>query len=204
VFDHFFRVLKDRLLAPVALWLGRWCSPNAVTVVACLLGVTCGWEASERRYGQALVLWLLNRTADGLDGSVARAANRQTDFGGYLDIVLDFVVYAAVPVGLVRGDPTAPNAQALIALLAAFFVNAASWMYLSALLEKQAAGARVTGERTSITMPPALVAGTETIIFYSAFLLFPSRLTWLMTAMALLVSLNVVQRLAWARRRLST
>lgn len=200
MFDHFFRVLKDRWLAPLAGRLAGWCPPNAVTALACLLGLACAWAAAERRYPVALGLWLLNRVTDGLDGAVARAAGRQTDFGGYLDIVLDFVVYTAVPVGLVAGAPTTPALWALAALLGACFVNAASWMYPAAVLEKRAAGAAASGERTSITMPPALVAGTETIVFFSLFLLFPSHLATLMALMAALVGVNVLQRLVWAAR----
>jgi phosphatidylglycerophosphate synthase len=98
-------------------------------------------------------LWLFNRVLDGLDGMVARFHARQSDFGGYLDIVLDFVVYAAIPVGLYWGNPGATNTAALILLLSSFYVNAASWIYLSAILEKRAAGASARGELTSVTMP---------------------------------------------------
>ena len=46
-------------------------------------------------YGVALLLILLNRVMDGLDGAVARHAGA-TDFGGYLDIVCDFLFYSGV------------------------------------------------------------------------------------------------------------
>lgn len=46
------------------------------------------------------------RVLDGLDGVVARQRNKQTDFGGYLDIVLDFTVYSIIPVALVFSHAT--------------------------------------------------------------------------------------------------
>lgn len=206
MFDHFFRVLKDRWLDGLARALGTRVTPNTISVLACLVGLAAAWEAAHARRDVALLLWLLNRTLDGLDGTLARVTGQQSDFGGYLDIVLDFTVYTAIPIGAAYGvtdDGALAAREALVWLLGSFFINAASWMYLSALLEKRAAGAAATGERTSVTMPPGLVAGFETILFFSLFLALPGRLAPLMWAMAGLVLLNVLQRLVWARRALA-
>jgi phosphatidylglycerophosphate synthase len=54
----------------------------------------------------AALLFLLNRIFDALDGTVARLRNLQSDFGGYYDIVTDFITYCMLPVGLALGDPT--------------------------------------------------------------------------------------------------
>jgi phosphatidylglycerophosphate synthase len=207
MFDHLLRGLKDRILAPLAHVL-RGVPPNFLTVFACLLGLGAAGAASQAMWGIGLALWLANRVVDGLDGAVARVAQRQSDFGGYLDILLDFVVYAAVPIGLVVGQmhQGAPDAVELaldLALLEAlFFVNACSWMYLAAVLEKRQAGATSRGELTTITMPPAIVAGFETIVFFSLFFLFPAHLSGLMLLMAALVAVNIAQRLVWAARQL--
>ena len=84
---------------------------------------------------------------DGLDGTLARVPARQTDFGGYLDILLDFAVYTAVPTGLALGLGTAPALAACAVLVGSFFVNAASWMYLSAVLERRGAGPAARARR---------------------------------------------------------
>ena len=202
MFDHYLRVLKDRWLEPFARALGRRVSPNTVSVLACLVGLLAAWAASEGRRELALGCWLVNRTLDGFDGTLARVTGRQTDFGGYLDIVLDFVVYTVVPIGAAVGSGAAGWELALAWLLGAFFVNSASWMYLAAVLEKRAAGAASTGERTTVTMPPGLIAGTETILFFSLFLLLPTRVPLLMWVMAALVMLGVLGRMVWARRML--
>ena len=202
MFDDLLRHLKDRLLTPVAARLGRRVHPNAVSVAALAVGLLVGVLAARRLYGAALAAWALNRVLDGLDGTLARVTGRQSDFGGYLDILLDFVVYAAVPLGLVYGAGTLDAARAGLWLVASFFVNAASWMYLSAVLERRAQGAASRGELTTVTMPPALVAGAETVVLYALFLAFPARLTLLFAIMAALVGANVVQRLVWAARRL--
>ncbi len=126
--------------------------------------------------------------------------DRQSDFGGYLDIMLDFVVYAAIPLALMLAEPNLLRAGAL--LLASFFVNAASWMYLAAILERRQAGAAAQNELTTITMPPGIVAGAETVVFYTAMLAWSSARETLFVVMAALVMVNVGQRLWWARRHL--
>ena len=200
--DHTLRVYKDDLLRPIAGQLGR-ISPNAITLLALVIGLAAAGAAALQWYWGALGLWLLNRVFDGLDGMVARAHARQSDFGGYLDIVLDFVVYAAVPIGIFLGNQSGANALALILLLSSFYVNAASWIYLSAILEKRAAGAGARGELTTVTMPTGLVGGAETILFYSVFLVWPGGLPWLFGAMTAMVLVGIGQRLWWARRNLT-
>ena len=199
MFDHLLRGVKDRLLAPLASLL-RGVPPNVITLVAFVLGIGAAASAWRGAWAAGLSLWIANRVADGLDGTVARLSQRQSDFGGYLDILLDFVVYAAIPVGFAIQSPEREVLISAVVLEAAFFVNGCSWMYLSAVLEKRASGAQATGELTSVTMPPALVAGFETVIFFALFFLFPDRRVVLFTLMSALVGVNIVQRLAWARR----
>jgi phosphatidylglycerophosphate synthase len=199
--DHTLRSYKDDVLRPIAGKLGR-ISPNAITVLAMLVGLAAAGTSALHWYWPALALWLTNRMLDGLDGMVARSHARQSDFGGYLDIVLDFVVYAAVPIGLYLGNPAGINAVSLMLLLSSFYINAASWIYLSAILEKRAAGASARCELTSVTMPGGLVGGTETILFYAAFLIWPNLLPWLFGAMAGMVAVGIILRLRWAHRNL--
>ncbi|HAJ38410.1 MAG TPA: CDP-alcohol phosphatidyltransferase [Chloroflexi bacterium] len=202
MFDNTLRVYKDDMLRPLAVQLRR-VSPNAITVLAMGVGMAAAGAAALQWYWAALGLWLLNRVLDGLDGVVARAHDRQSDFGGYLDIVLDFAVYAAVPVGLYLGNQTSMNALALAFLLSSFYINAASWIYLSAILEKRSAGASARGEVTTVAMPSGLVGGAETVLFFCLFLLWPGALFWLFAAMTVMVLLGVGQRLVWARRNLT-
>lgn len=199
--DHTMRSYKDRLLRPVAVSLGG-VHPSAITLLALLIGLAAALLAARQMYGWGLALWLVNRFFDGLDGMVARAYQRQSDLGGYLDTVADFVVYAAIPIGLFLGQPTIGLATSLIFLLATFYVNGASWMYLSAILEKRSAGATSRGDLTTVTMPASLIGGTETIVFYCVFFLWPGRVGTLFAIMAALVALGILQRLWWARYHL--
>jgi phosphatidylglycerophosphate synthase len=204
VLDLRLRPSKDRVLEPIAAVLARRVSANAITGVA--LAVTLGSAvlAATGRPLAALAAWLLGRALDGLDGPVARRRGDATDLGGYLDMVADTIGYAAVPLGVALGVDERSTWIAVAVLQGTFFVNTISWTYLAAVLEKRGAGASSTGEVTSITMPPALIEGTETIVAFSLFLALPQHATWLFVAMAALVSVNVLQRLAWARHHLGT
>jgi phosphatidylglycerophosphate synthase len=202
MFDHWLRILKDRLFEPIAPAIGRWVHPNVISLLGLLAGLAAAFLAARGQTGLAFAAWIVNRTLDGLDGSVARAVGAQSDFGGYLDTMEDFVVYAAVPVGVLLGHPSEAAWRAGLFLLATFYVNAASWMYLAAILERRHLGVVATGERTTVTMPPAIVAGTETVVFYSLFLLVPAWATPLFWLMGILLVGNIVLRLAWARGRI--
>lgn len=117
-------------------------SPNTITVMAMIVGLAAAELAARRLFLLALIFWIVNRVLDGMDGLLARLRHQQTDFGGYLDIVADFVVYAALPIGLFLGAGAPPIVGISLALLlGSFCVNAASWMFLAAILEKRNLGA---------------------------------------------------------------
>ncbi|GAB4425202.1 MAG: hypothetical protein Kow0031_04690 [Anaerolineae bacterium] len=199
--DQRLRQVKDLVLLPLSRLLLA-VPPTAISVVGLGFGLLAALLLAQQQYGWALALWLLNRLCDGLDGAVARLGYRQSDLGGYLDILFDFVVYAAIPVALVVGAPSEASWLALAVLLASFYVNAASWMFLAALLEKRGHSARHRAKPTAVTMPAGLIGGTETILFYTLFMLWPAQMAALFWLMSLLVAITVVQRVVWAVRRL--
>jgi phosphatidylglycerophosphate synthase len=58
----------------------------------------------QQEYTLAACLLLFNRIFDGLDGAVARAA-QASDFGGFLDITSDFLIYAGVVIAFGISNP---------------------------------------------------------------------------------------------------
>ena len=88
---------------------------DAVTIAGFGIDVAAWVALAVQAYAIALLLVLLNRLCNGLDGAVARHGG-VTDRGGYLDIVLDFIFYARVPFFFAIGRPEAalPPAAFLI------------------------------------------------------------------------------------------
>jgi len=199
VVDRYLRPSKDLVLDSLSKRLPN-VPPTAITLVAFGIGLAACVLTWQGQYAWGLGLWLLNRILDGLDGSIARQHTKQSDLGGYLDILLDFVIYALLPLALVLSAPSHSKFVALACLLASFYVNAGSWMYLAAILEKR--HALQAHEFTSITMPRGLIEGAETMLFYCLFLLFPQQLELLFALMALLVIVTATQRIVWAVHQL--
>jgi len=199
--DNHLRSTKEIILQPIAKILYS-VHPIVITVLALGFGLVAGVLLVQQQYLWAFVFWVINRVLDGLDGTVARLSGKQTDLGGYLDIVFDFVIYALIPVALVVGAPNTAKFLSLTFLLTSFYINAASWIYLSSILEKQQYGAKHGGELTSVTMPTGLIGGTETVIFYTLFIIFPQQTVFLFAMMGALVLLTIGQRLVWTTKHL--
>ncbi len=199
--DMALRVQKDRLLTPLVVRFAGAIHPNWVSVVALGVGLASAGAVLAGAPGWGLALWAGNRVLDGLDGLVARVHDKQSDFGGYLDLLLDFVVYLAVPLAFMVATPTSLNLWAGVTLLSSYILNILSWSVLSAILEKQQR--KSVGRITTVEMPTGLIEGAETILFYSLFFLLPAYVGWLMLLMGVLVLFTAGQRVLWAYRTLS-
>jgi len=200
MFDSIIRDAKERFQEPLANKL-LYVHPTMVTILAFVVGLVGAALIIEQHYIFALIVWLLNRILDGFDGTLARVQQRQSDLGGYIDILLDFAIYAIIPVALVIANPSPNNYLALAFLLSTFYVNAASWMYLSGILEKRG-HTQPSNQYTTVNMPVGLIAGTETVVFYCIFILFADQLTFLFATMGILIIVTVIQRLIWATQNL--
>ena len=201
--DQVTRPLKDKLLNPVAKLIGRSLNPNCITLFSFLIGLLSVLFVLRKLLVLALVLWILNRILDGLDGAVARISGRQSDFGGYLDILVDFILYALIPLAFTYTYGRNENSWIYLAvMISLFYVNSASWMYLSALLEKRKVRFCKRGEQTSVTMPSGLVEGTETIIIFTLFYLFPQKIDLFYAIMSISLLPSVGFRLYWAWKNL--
>jgi phosphatidylglycerophosphate synthase len=217
VVDRRLRALKRAVLHPAAATLApRLTRRGAVPITALALGVgvAAAVAAAAGAYRVALVGWLANRVLDGLDGEVARRLGRADDRGGYVDLLADYLVYAALPIGAAVGatapwsplgpDPSPWTWPAVAVLLAAYYVNLGSYALLAALMEKRGRGARARGEATSLVMPAGLVEGFETIVLVALMLAFPSLLAGWFALAAALVAATAAQRAAWGWRRLGS
>lgn len=233
--DLYLRDVKEVVCMPFSRFLARYLTATQLTIIGFVVGLMAPVFIVWDMYWMANCCWWLNRIIDGFDGVVARITNTQSDFGGYLDIICDFIVYALIPVALVchacgiqplhphffgfvlnqivgsegrtsgwwnleaRSWPSASVLFIVLALMmSSFFVNAASQMFLASILEKRQIGAKARKEKTTITMPAALIEGSETLFVYSFFLAFPQTLLLSFSLFTICVYSNVLYRLYWA------
>jgi len=196
--DGWAKTRIDPLLEVVAARVAdRGISANQVTVASWAIGLAAATAIALEWFWVGLALFLLNRMGDGLDGAIARLKG-STAFGGYLDIVLDFAVYGAVPLGFILADPGA-NALAGAVLVVSFYVNGASFLAFSAVAARLGMETRVRGPK-SIYFTTGLAEGTETILFFILFCLFPQWFAPLALAFAAMCFWTAFWRVLEARR----
>ncbi len=192
--DGWMRGVIDPVLGRMGKSLAeRSVTADAVTLAGLGLGLAAALVLALGGPGWAAALPLMaSRVADGLDGAVARARGK-TDFGGYLDIVCDFVFYAAIPMAFVLRDPEA-NGVAGAFLLAAFYINGSTFLGYAVLAEKRGMQTRSRGEK-SLYFTAGLLEGTETIGFFLILCLLPwafAPLAWAFAALCLVTALSRV------------
>lgn len=170
---------------------------DAVTIAGFAIGmagtvaIALGW------FGTALALIAASRLADGLDGVVARI-NGKTDFGGYLDLALDFAFYGAVPLAFAIHDPGA-NGLAAAALIAAFYANGATFLGYAAIAAKRGLETEARGDK-SVYFTTGLAEASETLAVFAAMCLFPALFGPLAWTFAAVCVWTAFWRLLQARR----
>jgi phosphatidylglycerophosphate synthase len=137
---------------------------NTVTVIGFGIGLLAMLSVAAGHDLIGLILLLLNRTADGIDGAIARRT-QPTERGGYLDIVLDFILYSGIPFAFAVGHPE--HALAAAFLIFAFVGTGTSFLAF-AIFKRDAAH-----DGKAFHYLGGLTEGTETTAFFALVLLFP-------------------------------
>jgi phosphatidylglycerophosphate synthase len=172
MFDAAIRPLIDRPLAQMAERLVAWkISANSVTAMGFLLGMGAAGLIGGQQYLAGLALFLVSRLMDGLDGAVARQT-RLTDLGGYLDITLDFIVYASMVFAFALADPVT-NALPAAFLTTSFMAPAATFLAYAIIAAKRGITTEIRGKK-SLYYLGGLTEGFETILTISLMCLLPA------------------------------
>lgn len=173
-------------------------SPTALTATGFVAGAAACWAVATEHWILALVLWLLNRALDGLDGAVARVGGRTSALGGFLDVVADFVIYAAFVIAVAIAVPDARLACAV--LIGAYYFSGTAFLTLSSLIERYGSGGtgQLTGtpyaDERSLRFVGGLAEGLETIVVYVLFCLFPGAAATIAWIFAGAVAVTALQR----------
>ena len=198
MFDAQIRPLMDRLLNPVGRSLAaRGVMANHVTVIGVLFGLAATVSVAFQLFDIAFWLILLNRVADGLDGAVARAS-MTTDFGGYLDIVCDFVFYSAIPFAFAVALPE--NSLASAFLIFSFIGTAVSFLAFAILAEKNNISTEIRGKKAFYYLG-GLTEGSETILLLLAMVIWPSYFIFMAFGFGLLCWVTTITRIYAAYRQ---
>jgi phosphatidylglycerophosphate synthase len=192
--DKFITPVIKPLLTPIVATLNKLdITADQLTVVGFLVGMLAlPLLAFELWYG-ALAVIILNRIFDGLDGAMARYAQQSTSAGGYLDITLDFLFYAAVPLGFILANP-AQNAIAGALLLAAFIGTGSSFLAFAISAEKFQLD-KPQFKYKSFYYLNGLTEGTETIALFIALCIWPQHFVLLAGIFATACAVTIFTRI---------
>ena len=165
---------------------------DQVTLAGFALGLVAAVLVAAGPSWLARLPLIAHRALDGVDGALARLAGGSAR-GAFLDIALDFVFYAAIPLGFAVAAP-ADNALAAAALLAAFVVTGTSFLAFAVMAEKRGLKSTAYPSKAFYYLG-GLTEGTETIACFLAMCLWPGHFATIAMVYALLCALTAATRL---------
>lgn len=189
------RALNDRLQRPLqalARWLaGQGVRADHLTWAGFAVGLLAVPLIASGHPRWALLAMALNRLADGLDGTLARLT-APTDRGAFLDITLDFLFYASIPLAFALVNPAA-NGLAAAVLLFAFMGTASSFLAFAVLAARRSLTSTAY-PRKGFYYLGGLTEATETLAVFTLMCLVPTWFVPLALGFAALCALTTVTR----------
>ena len=195
--QDFLKPGLDRLAAPL---VRAGLSADAMSLIGFALGLGAAALIGSSHEALALAPLLLSRLCDGLDGAMARQT-QPTDRGAFLDITLDFLFYASIPLAFAISNPSS-HALSAAALLAAFIGTGSSFLAFAVLAERQGLSS-ASFPRKGLFYLGGLTEAGETLIIFCARCLWPSAFPLLAWLFAGLCCITIVSRLVTGWRVLS-
>jgi phosphatidylglycerophosphate synthase len=196
--DRFATALLLRPVTAAARALARFgISANGLTLLGFAIGLGAAFAIALGAYLSGAALILLSRLCDALDGGVARQT-LATDAGGFLDITLDFVFYASIPLAFAFAH-SAANALPAAVLLATFMGTSSSFLAFATLAAKRGMTNAAFPDK-SIYFLGGLTEATETLAVFLAMCLWPQHFAPLAYGFAFLCAITTASRIAWGWR----
>lgn len=190
--DRYVLPLQKRVLQPVASQVAKHgVHADVISLSGFAIGLSAVPLLAFDLYREALLVILLNRLFDGLDGAVARAGG-PTDRGAFIDIAFDFFFYAAVPVGFAIADP-AVNALPAAILVASFMGTGSSFLAFAIIAAKRGLTAADYPQK-GIYYLGGLAEGAETIAVFVAMCLCPNHFPLIAFSYAAICLITTVTR----------
>lgn len=192
--DKYTTVVIKPLLTPIVKLLDkRAITADQLTFFGFVIGLLALPLLAFQLWYLALGAIIINRIVDGLDGALARYTQQTSSAGGFLDITLDFLFYAAIPLGFILANPE-QNAIAGAILLASFIGTGSSFLAFAIAAERFNLE-RPQFKNKSFYYLNGLTEGTETIALFIAFCIWPEHFAIMAYVFALACFITIVTRI---------
>jgi CDP-diacylglycerol--glycerol-3-phosphate 3-phosphatidyltransferase len=191
------RARIKRIGEPIALFLGRLgFTPDALTVAGFGIVLAAAFAAAAGQWALTALILIFGTLFDGLDGTLARATGKTSDFGAFLDSTMDrageAVIYAGIAAGAAMSGKTEVIGLATLALGTGSLVS-----YVRARGEGLGVCANIgiaqRAERAAVLIIGLLVGG----------LAAPTWLTAALLIISVASAITVVQRIRFIRAGLA-
>ena len=167
-------------------------TPNNVTVLALLLGISTSIFLYFDMQIIAVTLLWVSGYLDAVDGAIARRSNSSSSFGTLLDIVSDRIL--EVSIVLVLGLKFVDVRYNLIVLTVCILMSMTIFLTVGALSEKKGV--------KSFYYQAGVAERSEGFIFFSLMILIPSYLGIITNIFSILIIITAIQRFFEAKRLL--
>jgi phosphatidylglycerophosphate synthase len=188
------RLLRPALEGAARVLARAGVHADHVTLLGFAVGLGAAFAIAVQQPLVGLLLLLAGRLCDGIDGALARQTTA-TDRGAFLDITLDFIFYASIPLAFAIADPAA-NALAAAVLLAAFVGTASSFLAFAVLAAQRGLHSTAYPNK-GIYYLGGLTEATETLTCFALMCLWPAHFAVFALGFAALCVLTILTRL-WA------
>lgn len=193
------RTKIKRIGEPIALLLGRiGFSPDALTLVGFGIVLIATAQVALGNWAIAAGILIAGTLFDGLDGTLARATNRVTDFGAFFDSSLDRAAEAAIYAGIVYSAAVLGDIHIVTAATLALGIGSLV-SYVRARGEglgvSAHGGIAQRAERAIVLIIGLLIAGLTAT---------PSYLLFALLIIVALSAVTVLQRILFIRAALTT
>lgn len=186
--EPYIRPLYQYLLGdPIARIMGKVLSPNMVTFLAVLFGITIIPALIYDQVIVALVFLSLSGLFDTLDGTIASLYQKSSAYGTALDIIGDRVVEFSIILALFFISPETRGLDCLM-MLGSILICVTSFLVVGIFVENDS--------HKGFHYSPGLIERFEAFIFFSGMILFPDLFTFLARLFSFLVFLTAFLRLA--------
>ena len=193
--DSQIQKFSQKPLSILAKFFLKLIEPNHMTILGFIFGLFMCVLVFFQFYFLALILLVLNRLCDGLDGIMARLTI-PTPLGGYLDIVHDFTIYS----GFVLAFGLSNSNYTIISMILLFLYIGTGTTFLARAalqtqLDKTAKSFDLKNELPKgFYYSSGLIEGTETIIYMVLCLLLPNFYNFLSILFGILCLITFISR----------
>ena len=198
--DNSFRAFLPRFVQPlIKIYKYLNLTANQISILGFLFSLLSAYMITRGFFLLALALWWIGRIFDGTDGIYARQTMQNSDFGAFLDILLDMTSYSII---ILAFNFAFPDFQIYWMVILFFYVLCITSALALGRLE-DASRNKTPIDNRGLRLAAGIAEGGETGIAYSLFLVFPGHLLILIKIWIAVLFMTNIARVFLAKKELT-